>query len=157
GDVSITITNNSPAFLRINQITIPQSSGGTVLFDGTSVSSASAIGHVNKSGTVPTFSLVQADNNSTPPAVTIANTFDASAPENANFEGAHFVSPDVNLDGNISAPPTVLTVSSQGSVITNANIDVGKVVINAGANFIQSFTPGIDSIGGDPSTLYQGV
>ena len=157
GDVSITITNNSPAFLRINQITIPQSSGGTVLFDGTSVSSTSAIGHVNESGTLPTFSQVQADNNSTPPAVTIANTFDASAPANANFEGAHFISPDIDLDGNISAPPTVLTVSSQGSVITNANIDVGKVVINAGANFIQSYTPGIDSIGGDPATLYQGV
>src|SRR5262249_40063741 len=60
GDVSITITNNSPAFLRIKEITIPQSAGGTVVFDGTSVSSTSAIGHVNKSGTVPSFSQVQA-------------------------------------------------------------------------------------------------
>jgi hypothetical protein len=157
GDVRITITNNSPAFLRLNQITIPQSFGGTVFFDGTSVTSASAIGQINKSKAVPSFSQVQADNTLNPPSVTITNTYDASDPANNNFEGENFISPDINLDGDISAPPTVLVVSSKGSVITEANINVGKATITAGANFIQSYTPGIDSIGGNPATLYSGV
>ena len=157
GAVSISITNNSPEFLRLNEITIPQSLGGSVFFDGTSVTDSSAIGRVNKSGTVPMFSQIDAASTANPPAISIANTYDASNPVNSNFEGQQFISPDVDLDGNISAPPTVLTVTSKGSVITNANIDVGKVSITAGANFVQSYTPGIDNVGGDPATLYQGV
>ncbi|MFI5454966.1 MAG: dockerin type I domain-containing protein [Isosphaerales bacterium] len=61
------------------------------------------------------------------------------------------------MNGNISAPPTVLTVTSQGNVIVNANIDVGTVTIHAAGSFVQSYVAGIDSIGGDPSTLWSNV
>ncbi len=151
GNVSVTITNNSPAYLSVGQITIPQSFGGTVFFDGTTVTSNSAIGGVNQNMTAPSFT-IQAANTSVAPTITITNTFNATAPGNSNFEGDNFTSPDIDLDGNISAPPTVLSVTSQGSVVVNASIDVGTVTINAGANFIQSYVPGTDSIGGDPSS-----
>ena len=44
GNVSITITNNSPAYLSVGQITIPQSFGGTVFFDGSTVTTNAGIG-----------------------------------------------------------------------------------------------------------------
>ena len=57
GNVSITITNNSPAYLSVGQITIPQSSGGTVFFDGNTVTSNSDIGGVNQNQTAPSFTI----------------------------------------------------------------------------------------------------
>ena len=224
GNVSITITNNSPAFLRLNSITIPQSFGGTLFFDGATVTSDAGIGGINQSMTTPAFAITTS-NTSSPPSVTITNTFSSKDPENIGtsqtatltqgsktltglnttgffvgetvsapgagipagttiaqingqtsitmsqnatqsgsfsvsfntFDGVNFASPDIDIDGPITAPPTVLTVSSQGSVVVNANIDVGSVTISAGANFIQSYVPGIDSIGGDPATLWSNV
>ncbi|MFI5455223.1 MAG: beta strand repeat-containing protein [Isosphaerales bacterium] len=224
GNVSITITNNSPAFLRLNAITIPQSFGGTLFYDGSTVTTNSGIGGINQSKTTPSFSITTS-NTSSPPSVTITNTFSSKDPENigssqtANltagsesvtglntagffvgetvsapgagipagttiaqinssssitlsqnatitgsfsvsfntFDGVNFTSPDINIDGPITAPPTVLTISSQGSVVVNATIDVGTVTITAGANFIQSYVPGIDSIAGDPATLWSNV
>ena len=111
---------------------------------------------INKNRTVPAFTS-PGRQHLEPPCGHDHQHLQRVDPANAGFEGRHFVTPDIDLDGNISAPPTVLTVYSQGSVITNANIDVGKVKITAGENFIQSYIPGIDSIGGDPSTLYEGV
>ena len=156
GNVSITITNNSPAYLSVGQITIPQSFGGTVFFDGNTVTSNSAIGGVNQNQTAPSFT-IQAANTSVAPTITIINTYSASDPANAGFEGDNFTTPDIDLNGNISAPPTVLSVTSQGNVIVNANIDVGTVTIHAAESFVQSYVPGIDSIGGDPSTLWSNV
>ena len=199
GNVSITITNNSPAFLRLNSITIPQSFGGTLFFDGATVTSNSGIGGINQSKTTPAFAITTS-NTSSPPSVTITNTFSSKDPENIGtsqtatltsgsktltgldtagffvgetvsapgagipagttiaqingsssitmsqnatqsgsfsvsfntFDGVNFASPDIDIDGPITAPPTVLTVSSQGSVVVNANIDVGTVTISAG-------------------------
>ena len=94
---------------------------------------------------------IQVANTTVAPTITIINTYSASDPANAGFEGDNFTSPDIDLNGNISAPPTVLSVTSQGNVVVNANIDVGTVTIHAGESFVQSYVPGIDSIGGDPS------
>ena len=157
GNVSITITNNSPAYLSVGPITIPQSSGATVFFDGNTVTSNSAIGGVNQNQTAPSFT-IQVANTSVAPTITITNNYNASDPANTGgFEGHNFTSPDVDLNGNISAPPTVLSVSSYGNVIVNANIDVGTVTIHAAASFVQSYFPGIDNIAGDPSTLWSNV
>jgi mucin-19 len=157
GDVSITITNNSPAFLSVGEISIPQSFGGTVFYDGSTVTTNAGIGAINLNMTAPSFN-IQAANTSSPPAITITNTYNAADPANSGFEGGNFLSPDIDLDGNISAPPTVLTVDCPyGSVVTNANIDVGTVKITAGQNFIQSYVPGIDNIAGDPATLWASV
>ena len=154
--VSITVTNNSPAYLSVGPITIPQSTGTAVFFDGNSVASDSAIGVVNQNQTAPSFD-IKAAAASAAPTVTITNTYSATAPGNAGFEGDDFGTPDIDINGNISAPPTVLVVTSQGNVIVSANIDVGTVTVNSGDSFIQSYTPGIDSIAGDPSTLWSNV
>ena len=158
GNVSVTITNNSPAFLRTNPISLPQSFGGTVFFDGGSVASNSDIQKVNKNNAAPGFSRVQAANDSNPPQVTITNTYKAGDPLPADMQGHTFAnSPDIDIEGDISAPPTVLTLSSKGSVEVDANIDVGKVTITAGGNFIQRYQPGLDSTAGDPASIFSGV
>ncbi len=224
GNVSISITNNSPAYLRLNAITIPQSFGGTLFFDGSTVTTDSGIGGVNASKTTPSFTITTS-NTSSPPSVTIINTFSDKDPENIGssqtgnlttgsetvtglttggfhvgetvsapgagippgttiaqinssssitlnqpatvtgafslsfntFDGVNFTSPDIDVEGAISAPPTVLTITSQGSVVVDANINVGSVTITAGANFIQNYVPGIDNIAGDPSSVWSNV
>ena len=156
--MSISITNNSPEFLRLNEITIPQSLGGTVFFDGTSVTDSSAIGRVNKSGTVPMFSQIDAASTANPPTISIANTYDASNPANNNFEGQQFISPDVDLDGNISRSPDRVDHHQQGERHYQREHRCRQGVDHRGRpNFVQSYTPGIDNVGGDPATLYQGV
>jgi hypothetical protein len=149
--VSITITNNSPAYLSVGTITIPQSSGAGVFFDGNTVTSNSGIGHVNQNQTAPSFT-IQATSIPITPTITITNTYSASDPANAGYKGDNFSTPDVDLNGNISAPSAVLTVTSQGNVVANANVDVKTVTVSAAGSFVQSYVAGIDNIAGDPST-----
>ena len=156
GEVSISITNNSPAYLAVGEITIPQSFGGTVFFDAHTVTSNSAIGGENQNQTAPTFN-IQAANNTVAPTITIINTYGPNSPPPAGSKGDTFSTPDVDLDGNISAPLSVLSVTSQGNVIVNANIDVGTVTVKAAASFVQSYVPGIDNVGGDPSKFWTAV
>ena len=156
GEVSISITNNSPAYLAVGEITIPQSFGGTVFFDAHTVTSNSAIGGENQNQTAPTFN-IQAANNTVAPTITIINTYGPNSPPPAGSKGDTFSTPDVDLDGNISAPLSVLSVTSQGNVIVTANIDVGKVTVKAAASFVQSYVPGIDNVGGDPSKFWTAV
>ncbi len=224
GNVSITITNNSPAFLRLNSITIPQSFGGTLFYNGSTVSTDSGIGGINQSKSTPSFSITTSSTSGAP-TVSITNTFSSKDPENIGtsqtatltsgsksltglntagffvgetvsatgagipagttiaqingpssitmsqnatqsgsfsvsfntFDGVTFTTPDIDIDGPITAPPTVLTITSKGSAIVNANIDVGSVTLSAGADFIQSYVPGIDPVAGDPATLWSGV
>jgi hypothetical protein len=152
GNISIAITNNSPAFLRVGNISIPQDGGGTVLFDGANITANSAIQHVNANGTLPTFSIT-ASNTTAAPTVTIINTYDANSPAATG----DFVSPDVVLAGDIGDVPTVLTVSTKGSIISEGNINVGRLVLNAGENYYQGYATGIPPDPEDPTTIWNSV
>ncbi len=154
GNISIDITNNSPAFLSVNSITIQQSSGGILFYDGKTVTTNAQIAAINTGFIRPDFSGIQTSSQSSDPSVTINNTYNASDPANA---GNTFVNPNIDLDGDISAPPTVLTVNSQGSLLVTGSIDVGTANLHASADFIQSYTPGIDTFLGDPSTTWSSV
>ena len=109
GNISIGITNNSPAFLSVNSITIPQSSGGILFYDGKTVTTNAQIAAINTGFIPPEFSRIQTSNTSSDPSVTINNTYNASDPANA---GNTFVNPNIDLDGDISALPTVLATKN---------------------------------------------
>jgi len=156
-DVTVTITNNSPSYLRINNITIPDNQGGDIKFNSQSVLSNDDIADINMNelAPVPTFSLTTAATGAAP-TITITNTFDADDPHDSPFDRIDR-SPDIELVGDIEAILATLTVTGEGNVISTGNINVGTLVIDAGGDFVQTYTECLFNVGGNPGTNWSNV
>lgn len=151
-DTEINIVNRSPAYLRTNELVIPQNTGGHIRFNGIDRHSAAELGagasfreFTTGAGSTP---LINVENTYVPP-----DGSDNRIPE-LQVQG------DVsNLDGKV-----VLTNSAQGGNIVVqfrpgttqvANIDADVIDIAAGGDFIQGYVNGFKHVGGkapsDPS------
>ncbi|MGI6091826.1 MAG: leukotoxin LktA family filamentous adhesin [Negativicutes bacterium] len=165
GDAKITITNNSPAFLTVNNLIVRD--GGSILFNGASVKNNDAINAFNTGKSGANFDVTtKADTDK--PAITITSTFDPNAPANKkplyNAKGeiqgsvALGVAPDITLAqgsviSNVNGPVTIH--SAYGSIYANGSINAGTVDIKANnGDFVQSYVDGFNHIGGDPEKLY---
>ena len=140
GNVTVTITNNSPAYLRLQGINIPDNDGGRVQWDGVNITQEADL-----TGFTGTFS-VSADTEQ--PQITIINSYNADSPANA---GATFTTPDVEIDGDINNIRGGLSINSQGNIVVAANFDVGTLNVKTGANFVLNSPNGQFSVGGDPA------
>ena len=85
GDAEITITNNSPYYLRVHDLSIPANSGGLVTFNNASVTNSTDVQSRNQSGVGATCSTFITAQNSPPPSITVNNNFNPAF-QNANFD-----------------------------------------------------------------------
>jgi hypothetical protein len=158
GDVAISIINRGQAYLRTNQLTIPEDSGGYVNFNGVSVSRDSDITHRNKSGSFT--GVVTAAENSPAPEITVLNTY---VPNTSDA-----LAPDIEVSGDISNLRGTLTISStSGSVniesadptqpLTAPSIAAGTINIQAGQDFVYNNADSWYNVGGDPRSIWGGI
>src|SRR5690606_14470837 len=76
GDASIKIINNSPAFIRTGDLTIPDREGGKVTLNRSVVNNSSEINAINLSKSGAGFSKVNTALTSPDPVIEVINTFD---------------------------------------------------------------------------------
>ena len=113
GDVAVTITNNSPDYLRIEGITIPDNAGGQVLFNYNALTSD----NLGASPRVPVTGVSAAARSTCPaarsePAIIITNTFNANDPHPSNYASCQ--TPGIDLAGDISNLLGTVTVNVRG-------------------------------------------
>src|SRR5262249_30259088 len=140
GNVTVTLINNSPAYLRLQGIDIPDNVGGRVQWNGVNITSDSELG-----GFTGALS-VSAD--TAQPQIIIQNNYNADDPQNAS---ATFTTPDVEIDGDINNVGGSLSISAQGNVVVAGSFDVGTLNIKTGANFVLNAPPSQFNVGGDPA------
>ena len=164
GDASITIKNNSPTFLTINNLTI--NDGGNILFNGGEVKSITDINKLNASGKGANFSTVETKSNTAAPIISIDSTFNPDSNKqtvydsNGNAVGLSAVSiaPDITLAkgstiSNLNGKVTIH--SAVGSIYSNGSINAGSVDITASnGDFVQSYVNGFNNVAGDPGSIY---
>ncbi len=139
----VKIVNNSPAFLRIGGITIPDNSGGIVDVNGQAVTSAGQIAGFGGQ--------VTATGQTAVPTIVINNTYDSSDPANQSAAWSHFLTPDVEISGKISNLGGAVLITSVGNVSVNNDIDATKLSIQTQGNFVLDAPRSDFHIGGDPA------
>ncbi|MDD4600778.1 MAG: hypothetical protein PHQ46_06940, partial [Negativicutes bacterium] len=165
GDASIAITNNSPAFLTVGNLTVRD--GGSLLFNGASVKDNAGINALNTSKTGAGFGQVITKANSPQPKVVVTSTFNPNAAENKQIMSgtsiavAMSVAPDITLaEGSTitNLNGLVKVASNYGNIYSNGNISAGTVEIKANnGDFVQSYVNGFNHIGGDPEKINNGT
>jgi hypothetical protein len=154
GDARVTITNNTPDYLIVQDITV-DADAARVSFNGVDVASNTDISRLNGPGHAAAFSeIITGASNPSQPAVTITSTYD---PNSSPYPiGA---APDIRLTGNISNPRGLVQVhSAAGSILSQGNIYAGTVDIKAAnGDFVQSYVDNFFHIGGDPKAIYEGT
>ncbi|MDD3898926.1 MAG: hypothetical protein PHE82_08280, partial [Syntrophomonadaceae bacterium] len=134
GDAKIEIINKSPAYLRLNNLTIPENAGGKVVFNRSSLDSGWHNGVRIISGT-----------SSGEPQINIRNTYTGSS------------NPDIEIYGNIENRNGPLYVSSTGGITSKGDIRAGRVTLNATGDFIQSYVDTFYPVGGEPRNIWKPV
>jgi hypothetical protein len=154
GDAQINITNNTPNFLVVNNLTILSDEGGALRLNGVLVNSNADINRVNRAGAGANFStVVTRDTQSAPkPAITIRSNYDPDGTAFANFPAP---APNIELNGDITNLRGSVTVHSKaGSILSNGLVRAGTVDIKAeNGDFVQSFVDNFYHVGGDPASI----
>lgn len=145
GYAEVTITNNSPLFLRLNDVLISDTSHGDIVYNGVKVASNGDINAVNSSGTAG-FSSIATANSAADPVITVSNNY--------SHEGK---SPYLELTGNIENKEGAVNIASEGSIYAKGNIRGTTINMNSGADVVQSYTDGFRHIGGEPSEQWASV
>lgn len=155
GDARINITNNTPNFLVLNNLTVLSDEGGMLRLNGVLVNGNSDINRVNRSGSGANFSaVVTRDSQGAPkPAITILSNYD---PDGAAYANLPAPAPNIELNGNITNLRGSVTVHSKaGSILSSGQIRAGTVDIRAeNGDFVQSFVDNFFHIGGDPGSIH---
>ncbi|KUG05437.1 hypothetical protein ASZ90_017119 [hydrocarbon metagenome] len=145
GNTEIIITNNSPAYLRVNRLNIPATEGGSLVFNGDNLTNNSAIDESNRGmGAGVNFSSITTSATSAPPLIEVSNNY--------NGLGRN---PDIQLMGEINnvGQPTrlgIVRISSTGSISSLSDINAGELHIDASGNFTQSYIDTYYNVGGEP-------
>ena len=149
GGPTITVTNNSPDYLVLSSITIPNETGGQVIYTGTAISPPPSL-HVIQSGT------------GARPIVNIQETYDAPVPaSNANGPSV-FVTAAMDSTGNVALDPTgsidneagqVSITVVDGSLIQAGSVNANQVNLTTQKGITAISNPnGLSRNSGDPST-----
>ena len=99
GNVTVTIINNSAAYLRLEGIDIPDNVGGRVVWNGVNITNDSELGGFTGGLSV------SAD--TAQPQINIEINYNADDPQNASSK---FTTPDLEIDGdidNVGGSPTI--------------------------------------------------
>jgi filamentous hemagglutinin family protein len=170
GDAEISIINNSSAFLRTNELTIPEDATGRLTLNsvailnnpGTSPTTAqinTALNGVNNGGTAA-FGNVDIAPDSAVPMIEVRNTY---VPPDADTRA-----PDIEVVGDISnLLGSVVIESERGSVLvqpedpanplTAPNIRANTINIKAGRDFVFSSPSAFYHTAGNPRDLWGGT
>ena len=92
GGPTITVTNNSPDYLVLSSITIPNEPGGQVIYTGTAISPPTSL-HVTQSGA------------SARPIVNIQETYNAPVPSTNTNGPSVFVTAAMDSSGHVDSRP----------------------------------------------------
>ncbi|MEX0872869.1 MAG: hypothetical protein WDZ65_13745 [Aquisalimonadaceae bacterium] len=150
GDATIDILNETPAFLQVSDLLIPNDEGGQITLNGGLVNSVADINARNRVGAVATFSEVNTAENSPSPAITVSNTWN---PATWVSQGSadRPLNPDIFIQGDITNLRGSVTVeAAYGSVYAEGDIRANTVALSAGRDFILAYRDGFRHIGGDP-------
>ncbi len=150
GDAQINITNNTPDFLVLNNLTVASDDGGTVRFNGILLNSDTS---KNPASVNPNLNLLMRDTQSAPkPAITINSNYDP------NGAGVQVLAPAPNIElaGDITNLRGSVSVHSKaGSILSNGTVRAGTVDIKAdNGDFVQSYVDNFFHVGGDPASIH---
>ena len=164
GDTAIEVVNNSPYYLRVNDMFIPSSQGGTIRFNGLEVTSNDNVNaaydfldmDVDTDG-IAAFTSIVASGSDGETLISISNTFDPDFAVQAEF--GDVTAPDIEVDGTLrNLSGTIRITNNEGSIIVNDDgtsengeiISAKTIDIDAGRDFVLT-TNGYYHTGGNPS------
>ena len=154
GTPSVTVTNNTDFFLRVNDVTV-ESDGGSVLYNNASVS----VGTDNKYNNL-TVNANKADGDNAA-QITITNTAD----KHTSYDDANIYTPDIGIYGTIYNPYGNITITNtnnsiyvagevtdeDGSITQQAGSIKGRTInLTAGGSITQGYSDEIRNVAGSP-------
>ena len=154
GTPSVTVTNNTDFFLRVNDVTV-ESDGGSVLYNNASVS----VGTDNKYNDL-TVNTNKADGDNAA-QITITNT----AAKHTSDDDANIYTPDIGIYGTIYNPYGNITITNtnnsiyvagevtdeDGSITQQAGSIKGRTInLTAGGSITQGYSDEIRNVAGSP-------
>ncbi len=154
GTPSVTVTNNTDFFLRVNDVTV-ESDGGSVLYNNASVS----VGTDNKYNNL-TVNANKADGDNAA-QITITNT----AGKHTSDDDANIYTPDIGIYGTIYNPYGNITITNTnnsiyvagevtdeyGNITQQAGSIKGRTInLTAGGSITQGYSDEIRNVAGSP-------
>lgn len=154
GTPSVTVTNNTDFFLRVNDVTV-ESDGGSVLYNNASVS----VGTDNKYNNL-TVNANKADGDNAA-QITITNTAD----KHTSDDYANIYTPDIGIYGTIYNPYGNITINNtnnsiyvagevtdeDGNITQQAGSIKGRTInLTAGGSITQGYSDEIRNVAGSP-------
>ena len=155
GDSSITVTNDTSAFLRILGLEIPYRDGGQVLFNNASVSDSAAVRAASSGSTVPQNLHFTVSANSADPTITVASTYKSTGAISSG--GLTVPVPDIYVQGRIFNQRGAVDITGTGSIYANADIRGKSLSIGTSGNFVLNSDTTFFHLGGDPATNNNGT
>jgi len=171
GDAEIVITNNSPNFLRLQDLVIPADDGGKLYFNSVDVNSNSDINAINGPGGGAGFSLKTAKSTgASEPKIEVKSLYDPldSFYTSQTPPGVEILAPDIIVTAG-SGPGDLTRISNTRGLVNidsaagsirieqNTAIRGARVEVKTrNGDFVQSYTNTFDHKGGDPLAYIPG-
>ncbi|MCK9231001.1 MAG: hypothetical protein M0P18_10020, partial [Syntrophales bacterium] len=160
GDAGVTILNHTPAFLKIEGITIPESNGGLYL-NGVVARSNADVNELNapdegQGAVTASFAFISDSSTAAPPEISVVNDFDprlVGTPNPIPWPDITVIGPIDNLNGNL-----LLQTHPQGKgdIVINAQVRARNVSVVAGGSV---YITGVTSyeVEGSPYSIWKGI
>jgi hypothetical protein len=149
GGPTITVTNNSPDYLVLGSINIPDQPGGQVVYTGAATAAPASL-HITQSGS------------GARPVVNIQELYDQSVPSSSTNGPSVFLTAAVDGQGNVTLDPSgsvnneagqVAITVVDGSLVEAGSLNANQVTISVAKGIYAVSNPaGVASPGGTPST-----
>ena len=160
-EVNITVRNDSPSPLQIQNIEIPNDPGGNIYLNDQLVSTAADIRHINLDKTANVGFALSTTPNAFTPTVNIISRFDPNVAQwnpTVNGHNLDVSAPEITL---AAGPSNSYAIDNRGGAVNILNrhgsihqygqINASEVSVTAGgALFVNDKTPGIHNIGAHP-------
>ncbi len=155
GDATISITNDSPSFLRLNKLNITNRTGGRIILNNIRVRDNQSINSRNKEKIEQANFLITDNTNSSDPSISIINNFDVDDSRYNIMNLPDLLNPEVQLRDVISNHGGSVNITNRsGSIVSSSSIFADSITLSTGEDFIQNYISGIYNIGGDPSSQF---
>ncbi|HEY9380770.1 MAG TPA: leukotoxin LktA family filamentous adhesin, partial [Burkholderiales bacterium] len=153
GDAKIEVINETPYFLRVSDLIIPDQPGGLIKFNGSTITDNASINDLNPGKSGANFNQVITGANSPAPSIVVKSTFDPNAVGSGAPVGT--VAPDIYVSGDVRNLQGTVTVQAvAGSVVADGVINAKTINLSAGRDFVLGYTEGFRHIGGSPEGLW---
>ena len=156
--VNITVRNDSPNPIRIQNIEIPNQPGGNIYFNDQLVNNATDIRNINKNKSAAvdmTLSMSPNDFNTNINIISRFDPYSSSYNPTINGHTLDVVAPEIMLAGTIENRGGAVSINNRhGSIHQFGQINASEVSVTAGgALFVNDKTPGIFQYGPHPESM----